>query len=324
METSILVTVCCLTYNHEKYIRDCLEGIVMQRVNFNYEILIHDDASTDNTQNIIKEYIQKYPNLFKAILQVDNQYSKGISPLRQILFPKVRGKYIALCEGDDYWTDANKLQKQVDFLEVNQEYGLVYTDLDIKFEDKNTFNRDVFKTGYKTVVTTFEEHLLNAGYIAPCTWLYRREFIHIVGNRNYVDSTFPLALDIMACSKVYYMSDTTSVYRVLEESASHSTNFDKKFNFIKGILFIQIEYIEKYSNLINRVKVNRYISKKIIKLIIVAFAKNQKDFIKETVLINKSIKSKKIYLLTHLNNRFLIFFSSIIYKLNRLLKWYIS
>lgn len=124
MDTNITISICCITYNHEKYLRECLEGILIQKVNFEYEILIHDDASTDNTPSIINEYAKKFPNIIRPILQQENQYSKGISPLRQILFPIVKGKYIAICEGDDYWTDPLKLQKQVDFLENHQEYSL--------------------------------------------------------------------------------------------------------------------------------------------------------------------------------------------------------
>ena len=111
MNGSITVSICCLTYNHEKYIRQCLDGLIMQKTEFDFEILVHDDASSDATQSIINEYVVAYPNLIKPILQIRNQYSQGISPLRQILFPLVKGKYVALCEGDDYWTDPLKLQK---------------------------------------------------------------------------------------------------------------------------------------------------------------------------------------------------------------------
>ncbi len=130
-----LVSICCITFNQKAYIKDCIDGFLMQKTNFNFEILIHDDASTDGTQEIISEYELKYPNLIKAILQLENQYSKGIKPLVKYIFPIAQGKYIALCEGDDYWTDPFKLQKQVDFLETNPHVGLVHTDASIYFED---------------------------------------------------------------------------------------------------------------------------------------------------------------------------------------------
>lgn len=121
MEDGIVVSVYCLAYNHEQYIRDALEGFVRQKTNFRYEVLVHDDASTDNTPAIIREYAQKYPDIIKPIFQTENQYSKGVKILPEIIHPKSSGRYIAFCEGDDYWCDENKLQRQVDFLETHQE-----------------------------------------------------------------------------------------------------------------------------------------------------------------------------------------------------------
>lgn len=126
----ILVSICCLAYNHENYIRQCLEGFLMQKTNFEFEILIHDDASLDHTTNIIREYEQKYPEIIKPIYQTENQYSNGVGVSVNFQFPRAKGKYIAMCEGDDYWTDPLKLQKQVDFLEANEEYVLTYSDIE--------------------------------------------------------------------------------------------------------------------------------------------------------------------------------------------------
>ena len=121
MTDEIMVSVLCLAYNHEKYIRKCLDGFVMQKTNFRFEVIIHDDASTDKTAEIIREYEEKYPNIIKPIYQTENQFSKGIKITGQILLPKAKGKYIALCEGDDFWTSPYKLQKQVDALESNKD-----------------------------------------------------------------------------------------------------------------------------------------------------------------------------------------------------------
>lgn len=117
-----MVSVCVLSYNHENYIRQCLDGIMMQEVSFPIEVIVHDDASKDRSQQIIQEYVQKYPDIVKPILQKENQYSKGKSIMGHFLFPKCTGKYVALCEGDDYWTDTHKLQRQVDFLEAHPDY----------------------------------------------------------------------------------------------------------------------------------------------------------------------------------------------------------
>ena len=120
----IAVSVLCTAYNHERYIRKCLEGFVRQKTNFTYEVLVNDDASTDATASIIHEYERAYPNIIKPIYQSDNLFSKGVSITRNVLFPKSQGKYIAICEGDDYWTDPYKLQKQIDALEKNKDCSM--------------------------------------------------------------------------------------------------------------------------------------------------------------------------------------------------------
>lgn len=107
-----LVSICCITYNHAPYIRQCLEGFLIQKTTFPFEILIHDDASTDGTADIIREYEARYPHLIKPIYQVENQYSKGTKISSTYNYPRAKGKYIALCEGDDYWTDPLKLQNK--------------------------------------------------------------------------------------------------------------------------------------------------------------------------------------------------------------------
>ena len=120
-EKNIGVSVVCLAYNHEKYIRQTLEGFVNQKTDFPYEVLINEDCSTDSTAAIIREYEEKYPHIIKPVYQRENQYSRGGALIRRFLLPKAVGKYIAVCEGDDYWTDENKLQKQYDFLENHPE-----------------------------------------------------------------------------------------------------------------------------------------------------------------------------------------------------------
>lgn len=117
----LMVTIRCCAYNQEPYIRECLEGFVMQQTNFRFEAIVHDDASTDGTAAIIREYAEKYPDIIKPILETENQYSKGDGSLGRIMNEHTHGKYVAYCEGDDYWIDPLKLQKQVDFLEEHPE-----------------------------------------------------------------------------------------------------------------------------------------------------------------------------------------------------------
>ena len=121
-----LVSILCVTYNHAAFIRSCLEGFVKQKCDFDFEVLIHDDASTDGTQEIIKEYWKNYPEIIKPILQTENQWSKKAGGMNlRFNYPRATGKYIALCDGDDFWIDEQKLQKQVTFLENNPDFSLV-------------------------------------------------------------------------------------------------------------------------------------------------------------------------------------------------------
>lgn len=124
MNTNILVTIICTAYNHEKYISDAIDGFLMQKTNFDYEVLVHDDASTDRTAEIIRKYAEEYPQIIIPILQEKNQVSQGVQIYKEYLYPRGKGKYFAICEGDDYWTDETKLQKQIDFLEIHQDYSM--------------------------------------------------------------------------------------------------------------------------------------------------------------------------------------------------------
>ena len=122
-----LVSICCITYNHARFIRKCLDGFLIQETSFPIEILIHDDASTDGTDGIIREYADKYPDLILPLFETENQYSQGKqNKIDFYNYRRARGKYIAYCEGDDYWTDPLKLQKQVDFMESHPDYSVCF------------------------------------------------------------------------------------------------------------------------------------------------------------------------------------------------------
>ena len=120
------VSVCVLVYNHENYLKACLDSIIGQRCNFDFEVVVSDDASTDGSAKILETYSQRHPELFNVIYNDENLYSKGVKINPEINFPRCRGEYIAICEGDDFWMDQFKLQKQVEFLENNPEYVLSY------------------------------------------------------------------------------------------------------------------------------------------------------------------------------------------------------
>jgi glycosyltransferase involved in cell wall biosynthesis len=124
-----IVSVSCLAYNQENFIGEALDGIMMQQTDFPFEVIVHDDASTDQTPAIIRDYAWIYPDIIRAIYQEVNQFSKtGMYPYATHVFPAARGKYIAICDGDDYWTDPHKLQRQVDFMEKNPAFSACFHD----------------------------------------------------------------------------------------------------------------------------------------------------------------------------------------------------
>jgi len=134
-----LVSIRCITYNHEPYIAQALDGFLMQKTTFSFEVIVHDDASTDKTADIIREYEKKFPKIIKPIYETENQWSKHDGSLRRIMDSACYGKYIAYCEGDDYWIDENKLQMQVEFLEKNKDFVLCCHNANIYDENKHEF-----------------------------------------------------------------------------------------------------------------------------------------------------------------------------------------
>lgn len=209
-----LVSICCVTYNHEKYVRKTLEGFVMQQTTFSFEIIIYDDASTDSTQDIIREFSEKYTHLFKPIYQKENQFSKvksGMNP--RFTFPHTSGKYIALCEGDDYWIDSLKLQKQVDFLEANPEYNICFHNALISIGEIIQ-NERIYKPNRKRDITFLD--LLRGDYTKTCCSVFRY-------NQGMFDGHFELLQDtvmFMIClendAKAHYIDDDMAVYRIHE------------------------------------------------------------------------------------------------------------
>jgi len=172
------VSVCVLTYNHEKYIRQTLSGLLMQQTNFSIEILIHDDASTDNTQDIIMEFSNKYPHIFKPVLQKQNQrsiYGGGMNP--RFNYQRANGKYIALCEGDDYWTDPYKLQNQVDFLEKNPQYSICFT-YSLKIDDQGNSLESI--ANLKQEIFTQYDFLIGRKYQTRTqTILFNKDYLNL-------------------------------------------------------------------------------------------------------------------------------------------------
>lgn len=243
---SPLVSIRCLAYNHEKYIRQCLDGFIMQETDFPFEIIIHDDASTDGTADVIHEYAKKY-SCINAIFESENQYSKHDGSLAKIVNGAIRGKYVALCEGDDYWIDPLKLQKQVSFLENHPDYAMAYTLSKVYNEDNQQVEEMAIGSEYEGY-----EALLAGNCIPSLTTCIRvdvmMKYVEDVKpqQRGWLMGDYPMWLWIAYYYKIKFFPEITAVYRVLHESASHSQNFQKLEKFIRSTIDITTFYIDKF------------------------------------------------------------------------------
>lgn len=232
MNGTVVVSIQCYAYNHEPYIRDCLEGFVNQKTNFRFQAVVHDDASTDNTASIIMEYAEKYPDIIIPIIESENMYSKHIS-IRQIISPYLTGKYLAICEGDDYWIDPYKLQKQVDYLDNHPNCAMCYTRLQVN-ENGIVPTKPI---GGSNV--TFNE-LLRENTVATVTTLCRNDvdqkYIEEIKpeQKHWKMGDYPRWLWMSKEWTIGFLNDVTAVYRILPESASHSKSLQKRLSFIDG------------------------------------------------------------------------------------------
>ncbi len=224
MNDEVMVSVCCWTYNHEAYIRDALEGFVNQEVNFKYEVIIHDDASSDSTVSIINQYQQEYPEIIRLVIEKENQYSKGVS-LIDIIAPYVRGKYVAFCEGDDYWTDKEKLQQQVDFLETNYDYSACVHNSEVLYlkSGKKEVRNDITNPYDISVQDILER--ISDGKREPwqmSSLLFRKKLLYEKPDYMKVmklADDLPFALMLASNGIVRYFPQIMSVYRCGTESS---------------------------------------------------------------------------------------------------------
>lgn len=213
-----LVSICCITYNHENYIQQALDGFIMQKTNFPFEVLINDDASTDNTANIIRDYEKKYPNIIKPIYQTENQFSKDISIFAIYTFPRIKGKYVALCEGDDYWTDPLKLQKQVDFLDTHLECSICFHPVKVICAEEPKLN-EIFpshKFRFNKTVLSIND-LVKHNFIQTNSvmyrWMFNSENIQEIFPRNILPEDWYFHLIHAEKGLIGYIDEVMSVYR---------------------------------------------------------------------------------------------------------------
>lgn len=245
----IMVSILCITYNHESYIRDAIEGFLMQKTNFKYEIIIHDDASIDNTAEIIKEYEQKYPGLIYGIYESQNQWSyhhPALDWIIELQKQHCKGKYIASCEGDDYWIDMQKLQLQVDYMEKHPECMMsIHDGLDVDCRNNTIRSKSLYA---KDCVIRPEEIITQRHVKVPsASMLYRRDML---GIKNFFLQSgigdYPCLLYCIEKGTIYYFSRIMSVYRYYhKDSWSETISQDMVARVIQ--LVLTIDFLRKYN-----------------------------------------------------------------------------
>lgn len=219
MKNTPKVSVCVPTYNHEKFIAQTIEGALMQKTDFEFEIVIGDDGSTDNAPQIIAEYAQKYPNKIRAFLHKENLGPKEPREFAGrnnvlMLLKACQGDYVALCEGDDYFTDPLKLQKQADFMEANPDFAICHHQMEVIYEDNSPSH--YFNPADQKIDSTIEDILEDRWFIATASTFYR----NIFRERDFVEwhsraaaGDWALVIQLAATGKIHYIPESMGVYR---------------------------------------------------------------------------------------------------------------
>ncbi|HWI47488.1 MAG TPA: glycosyltransferase [Rummeliibacillus sp.] len=318
---NILVSINCITYNHGKYISDAIDSFLMQKTKFKYEILIHDDASTDSTADIIREYEKKYPDLIKPIYQTVNQYSKGVH-VSYINDKRAKGKYLAFCEGDDYWTDPYKLQKQVDYMEKHPECSLcVHAGYVVSASEKKLKNNNRPNKGNKIfkvdeVIAGGGALFLTNSILYPTKFSYDRPEFLI----NAPVGDYPLVINLALLGSVYYMDEFMSSYRVGDSGSWTSRNMSNIENVIKH--FDEIATMLDEINLFTDYKFEKAIkwkknNNKFFLLIKQRKFKEAKTGEFKDIYLKVGFRRKLIILFDQYLPSFLMFLKTIKRKLNR-------
>ena len=219
-ERNIAVSVLCLAYNHADYIEDAIKSFLMQKANFPYEIIIHDDASTDGTTAIIKRYQSQYPDRIKAIYQKENQFSKDQYSVYFNLTERAKGKYIAVCEGDDYWIDPYKLQKQYDCLEANANVDMCATAAYVvNAETKKIIKKE--RLAKRQVLFSTQDVIMGGGgFVCTNTLFYRSDIEReMLDFRKHMDYDYTLQISGSLRGGLLYLPDFTACYRAYSKNS---------------------------------------------------------------------------------------------------------
>ena len=258
-EEPILVAIHCLVYNHEPYLRDCFDGFVMQKTNFRFVAVVHDDCSTDHSADIIREYEAKYPDIFRPIYETENQYSKRDGSLRRIMNEAIDAtgaKYIAMCEGDDYWTDPYKLQKQVDFMETHPEYSMCFH----KVEVVSNIEEDLNLYGHLEEREYSAEEIYIKWTVPTCSVMYRA---NILPNENtsvpIIFGDIYLFLRLAEKGKIYNLNFAGAVYRRNSGGLSQQHNVQLYCHLADQYHYMEKCFPQKELKIISRRKECNYL-----------------------------------------------------------------
>jgi len=257
LNKEILVSVCIPTYQQVDFIRECLDSILKQQTNFNFEILLGEDNSTDGTREICLEYAKIYQDKIRLFLHSrENNIRINGKPTGRFSFlnnfSEARGKYIAFCEGDDSWIDEFKLQKQVNFLIENSDHGLVFSSYKRFYEKKKIFEEVSFENQKHLFTGNIFNSLILNNWISTVSVMAKMDLlIQHADYVNYTDNEFPMAdypawLDLSYHAKVGLIEEPMAMHRILPNSASHSTVAKERVVFGEATYKIQKYFIEKY------------------------------------------------------------------------------
>jgi len=268
----MLVSVVIITYAHENYIRAALEGILMQKCNFPFEIILSNDASPDNTNELLKNIIESN----KTGVRIDyTQHKKNLGMMGNFVWAlnKAKGKYIAYCEGDDYWIDPNKLQKQVDFLESNHDFSICFTDYSILEEANQDFKSSQISRVLRSRNVFGLEDIIRNNFIPTLTVMYRNSFAKFPSNFEYLfPGDWPLHILNAQYGKIKFLPIVSAVYRKHNGGVcSSSKPIDNYKRYLNSLVLIQGWFKDaddsiKYAFLVARIKIYLDILKYYVKL----------------------------------------------------------
>ena len=240
------VSIICTNYNKGDWVREAMDSFLNQKTNFDFEIIIIDDASTDHSYEIIQEYQKKFPEKVRTFR---NEVNLGITRTWKKVCQEAKGQYIARCDSDDFWTDPLKLQKQVDLLDASTDSLWSNTEFDMVDLDGNLIQKDAFASKALPLIDSYEEMLVMKGMTMASTWLVDTALMQDVSAQisdTAADDTFELQLELFKRTKISFLSDSTTVYRMNLGSDSKPMTLETAERRFTGILDSQIKYLNKY------------------------------------------------------------------------------